>query len=199
MIKEIMNHFLKVFTICSLLSVPAFSVNKTDPIIINPAVTNSDSIPNINKQIRIFVGEFTDNTISKSNGTIGKTRTGIKTSAPIIVKPPLSESLQKSFETVLGKKGNLSKDASTANYILNATISDCTITESSSFFSQTLTAFLKLEVKLTDPLAADKPRSFTVESRNSTKSIDTSKYAESTLRDAIVSTISEVIKSVNNY
>lgn len=192
-----MHSFLKVFTICSLLSVPAFSINKTDPVIIHPVVINSDSIPNINKHIRIFVGNFTDNTAAQSNGTIGTTRTGIKTSAPIIVKPSLSESLQKSFENVLGKKGNLSKDASTANYILNITISDCTVTENSSAFSQTLTVFLKLEVKLTDPLAADKPRTFTVESHNSTKALDTSKYAESTLRDAITSTITEIIKSIN--
>jgi hypothetical protein len=193
-----MNKILQFLLICLFYMQPTLA-DKTDILIIDPTFSNIDSIPKLSRNIKIHLGKFTDNTPSQATGIIGKTRTGIKSFAPIILKPPLVESLRKSFTSVLQQRENLSADASVATYVLDLTITDCTIIENSALFSQTLTAFLKMEVRLTNPLEADKVHSFTVESQTSTKSMDTSKYAVSTLRDAIISVFSEIIKTTNKY
>jgi hypothetical protein len=188
-----------IFLLISLICAQSVFSNKTDVILIDPTLTNFDSIPPLSRNIKIYLGNFSDSTPSQSNGIIGKTRTGIKTSAPIISKPPLVEAFRKSFSSMLGKKGNLATDASIATFVIDLTITDCTLLESSTRFSQTMTAFLKIKVQLTNPLEADKVHTFTVESQTSQKSIDTSKYAVSTLKDAFSSALGEIIKSINKY
>jgi hypothetical protein len=187
-----------ILLLCIISVQSAFS-NKTDVIIIDPTVSNFDSIPSLSRNIKIYLGNFSDSTPSRENGIIGRTRTGIKTSAPIILKPSLVESFRKSFSSVLQQRGNLSTDASIATYEIDLTITDCSLLENSARFSQTLTAFLKIEVRLTNPMEADKIHTFTVESQTSTKSVDTTKYAARTLRDAIASVTGEIIKSINKY
>lgn len=193
-----MKKHLILLIICLIATQSAFS-NKTDVIIIDPTLSNFDSIPSLSRNIKIYVGNFSDSTPSRENGIVGRTRTGIKTSAQIILKPSLVESFRKSFSSLLDQKGNLSTDASIATYEIDLTITDCTLLENSARFSQTLTAFIKMEVRLTNPLEADKVHTFTVESQISTKSIDTTKYAASTLKDAIANVISEINKSINKY
>ena len=190
-------HF-QILLICLFWTIPTLA-DKTDVFVIDPAVSNFDSMPSLARNIKIYLGTFTDSTASQANGIIGTTRTGIKTSAPIILKPSFVESFRKSFSSALQRKGNLSTDASIATYVLDLTVTECTIIEHSSFFSQTLTAFVKIEVRLTNPMEADKIHTFTVESQTSTKSIDTSKYAVSTLRDAMVCVMSEIVKTANKY
>ncbi len=172
---------------------------QTDPVIINSTITNPVTISRLSRNLQISIGTITDNTPSKVSGILGKTRTGIKTTVPIIAKPSLSETIQKSFESVLGKMGNLSTDPTTATYVMDLTIIDCTLTENTSFLSQTMTAFLKIEVKFTDPLAADKPRTFTIESLNTTKAMDTTKHAQGTLQDVIMDAIGEICKTINKF
>jgi hypothetical protein len=187
-----------ILLLCIISAQSAFA-NKTDVIIIDPAISNFDSIPSLSRNIKIYLGSFSDSTPSRANGIIGRTRTGIKTSAPIILKPSLVESFRKSFSSVLQQRGNLSTDASIATYEVDLTITDCSLLENSARLSQTLTAFLKIEVRLTNPMEADKIHTFTVESQTSTKSVDTTKYAARTLRDAIASVTGEIIKSINKY
>lgn len=188
-----------IFLLISLICVQSVYSNKTDLIIIDPTVTNFDLIPSLPRNIKIYLGNFSDSTPSQANGVIGKTRTGIKTSAPIILKPALVEAFRKSFSTMLQQKGNLATDASIATYVMDLTITDCTLLENSTRFSQTLNAFLKIEVHLTNPLEADKIHTFTVETQTSRKSMDTTKYVMSTLQDAFSSAIGEIIKSTNKY
>lgn len=189
--------FIQLF--CFTLLFTAYGIDLSDPLVIEPTVINFDSIPEITKQTKIFIGSITDHTASQSTGIIGKTRTGIKTTAPIIIKPSLSESVHKSLELILQKKGNISTDASTATFVLDLVITDCTLIEKSAFLSQTMDAFLKIDVKLTDPLSADKVHSFTVKSENSTKAVDTSKYAEAVLKEAIGNAIAEIFRTINTY
>lgn len=194
-----MKKHLLFLPIYFLFFIPVAANVKTDPIIINSTVTNPSAIPRLSRNLLISIGTINDNTLSKVSGILGSTRTGIKTTVPIIAKPSLAETVQKSFESVLGKMGNLSTDPTIATYVLDLTITDCTLTENSSFFSQTMTAFLKMEVKITDPLAADKPHSFTIECLNSTKALDTTKYAQITLQDVIIDAIGEICKTINKF
>jgi len=190
--KKYLSLFLLIFSVSF-----AQAAAKSDVISIKPVVTVFDSIPQLPDGTKLYLGTFSDTTPSRESGSIGTTRTGIKKTAPIIVKPSLAETFRVSFQTLLEKRGNLSTDASMATYVVDITIIHCTLTEHSSGVSQTLTADMKVEVTIAHPLEADKARTFTVESQNSTRSLDTSKFAESTLRDTYVSILCEIVKAIS--
>lgn len=182
-----------------LMFTSTMSASKTSPITINAQLSNFDSIPSISQQIKIYVGTCNDLTSSSETGIIGKTRTGIKTYAPIVVKPLLSESIRSSLEELLRKKGNLTTDASIARYIMSIKISECTLTEKSVYLTQTMDVKVKMDVELADPLDSTNVRRFSVESQNSSKTLDTTKEAENILKGAIEYAFREIFKTISKY
>lgn len=175
----------------------SYAAKPQNPIVIKPLITQFDSIPEFNKGIKLYPQSFTDTTPSKESGQLGTTRTGIKKTSPIIIKPSLIESFRASFQSLLESRGNYSSDASIATYSIDIKIIECTITEKSAGLSQTMTATMKVEVRIAPPLDISKARTFTVEGQNTTTSMDTSKFAERLMRDTFTNLFIEIIKVIN--
>jgi hypothetical protein len=180
-----------------LLISTSYAAKTPNPIVIKPVVTQFDSIPKFNEGIKLYPQSFTDTTPSKESGLLGTTRTGIKKASPIIIKPSLVESFRTSFQSLLESRGNYSADISVATYTIDIKIIECTITEKSAGLTQTMTATMKVEVKIAPPLDISKARTFTVEGQNSTTSMDTSKFAERIMRDTFINIYMEIIKVIN--
>jgi hypothetical protein len=186
------------FFLTFLLISTSYAAKTQNPIVIKPLVTQFDSIPKFKEGIKLYTQTFTDTTPSKESGILGTTRTGIKKTSPIIIKPSLVESFRTSFQSLLESRGNYCSDASVATYTIDIKIIECTITEKSSGLSQTMTATMKVEVKIAPPLDISKARTFTVEGQNATTSMDTSKFAERIMRDTFINIFIEIIKVINN-
>jgi len=186
------------FFLFFLLISTSYAEKAQTPIVIKPLVTIFDSIPKLNEGIKLYPQSFIDTTPSKESGILGATRTGIKKTSPIVAKPSLVESFRSSFQSLLESRGNYSPDASVASYTIDIKIIECTITEKSAGLSQTMTAMMKVEVRLAPPLDNSKARTFTVEGQNSRTSMDTSKFAERIMRDTFINIFMEIIKVINN-
>jgi hypothetical protein len=185
------------FFLFFLLISTSYATKPKNPIVIKPVVTQFDSIPKFNEGIKLYTQSFTDTTPSKESGQLGTTRTGIKKTSPIIIKPSLVESFKTSFQSLLEARGNYSADISVATYTIDIKIIECTITEKSAGLSQTMTATMKVEVRIAPPLDNSKARIFTVEGQNATTSMDTSKFAERIMRDTFTNLFIEIIKVIN--
>jgi len=185
------------FFLVFLLISTSYAAKSQNPIVIKPMVTQFDSIPKLNDGITLYTQSFIDTTPSKENGILGTTRTGIKKTAPIVIKPSLVESFRSSFQSLLESRGNYSADISVATYTIDINIIECTITEKSAGLSQTMTATMKVEVRIAPPLDNSRARTFTVEGQNATTSMDTSKFAERIMRDTYISIFMEIIKAIN--
>lgn len=180
-----------------LLISTSYAAKQQNPIVIKPVVTQFDSIPKFNDGIKLYIQSFTDTTPSKESGQLGTTRTGIKKTSPIVINPSLVESFRTSFQSLLESRGNYSSDASVASYAIDINILECTITEKSAGLKQTMTATMKVEVRIAPPLDNSKARTFTVEGQNATTSMDTSKFAERIMRDTFTNLFIEIIKVIN--
>ncbi len=191
-----MKTYIPFFMFFLLIST-SYGAKAQNPIVIKPLMTQFDSIPAFNEGIKLYTQSFTDTTPSKENGILGTTRTGIKKTAPIVIKPSLVESFRASFQSLLESRGNYSADISVATYAIDIKIIECTIIEKSAGLSQTMTATMKVEVKIAPPLDISKSRTFTVEGQNATTSMDTSKFAERIMRDTFVNICTEIIKTIN--
>lgn len=191
-----MKTYIPFFLFFLLISA-SYGAKAQNPIVIKPLVTQFDSIPAFNEGIKLYTQSFTDTTPSKENGILGTTRTGIKKTAPIVIKPSLVESFRASFQSLLESRGNYSADISVANYTIDIKIIECTIVEKSAGLSQTMTATMKVEVTVAPPFDNLQLRTFTVQGQNATTSMDTSKFAERIMRDTFVNICSEIVKVIN--
>ena len=180
-----------------LLTLSLYAISNAQRYTIDPSVKNGNSFPAIPTSTRLFIGIVQDTSQNRENGTIGYTRTGRKTKAPIICSPSPASVVKTSLESVLSQKGLLASDASSANYIVHIRILDFSLSETSKVLSQTMNALIKLEVRLVDPLDAAKVKEFVIESQNATSAMDTSKYSEATMRGALESALQEIFKSIS--
>lgn len=192
------NKFFLVFLLLlSTHSTPFSASVKKDKFIVNPTVTNFDSFPTLTTNAKWLVSSVEYNGSLPDSGIIGYTRVGVKTTAPIICTPPLQNVLKKSLESLLQKKGVLSQDISTANFLIRMSILEFSLNEKSSILTQTMNSKIKIRVNLIDPLDAERVREFVVESESVQTALDTSKYAEDLVRSVIEDVLAVVWKTIN--
>lgn len=191
--KSFLILFIMIFIPGTLFSAAV----KKDKYIINPTVQNFDSFPNISTNLKWFISSVEHTSPQQDSGIIGYTRTGVKTSAPVICSPSLSSSIKNSLQNLLNYKRVNTTDVTAANFIVRISILNFSLSEISSVITQTMSAKIKLEVKLIDPMDANRVRQFAVESESSLTAMDTSKYAESITRDVIEDALKEIWKTIN--
>ncbi|HON10362.1 MAG TPA: hypothetical protein PLE24_05800 [Chitinispirillaceae bacterium] len=185
-------------TVATLLLVFVFSGNaspKFQFLKIDPSLQSFDSFPNISSSVKFYVGTVYGSSDEEKMDTIGFTRTGRKTKAPILCSSPLS--IKKSLQGLFSSKGVLAPDPSSSTFIIQVEIKDFSIKETSHALSQTIDGHVKLEVILVDPFSAENTRRMMVESQNSKTAMDTSKYAEEVMRGALESALLEAIRSLS--
>ncbi|NLW30421.1 MAG: hypothetical protein GXY77_03090 [Fibrobacter sp.] len=166
------------------------------PVVINPVIVEFDSFPDIPESMKLYVGDIIDSYSKDSADILGYTRTGIKKYAPVVCSPSFPDCFKKSLQQLLSQKGNLSSDASSAQHIIEVNIVELSLTENSRFLSQTIDIIMKVEVSIVDPLSSDYVRKLKIESTNTKKHMDTTKYAEEVARGVISNIINEILKSL---
>ncbi len=169
--------------------------SKTAPLIIDPSLFAFDTFPDISSSVKFFVETIQGTLIEGSTDTIGFTRTGRKTKAPIICSP--SNSIKKSLQELFLKKGALASEKSSATFVIQVDILDFSIKETSRFLSQTMDAHIKLDVKMVDPYSTENSKRLIVESQNSRSALDTSKHAQEVMRGALESVLLEAIQNLS--
>jgi hypothetical protein len=87
--------------------------------------------------------------------------------------------------------------ADSSSYIVEVTIFDFRLEEISKKFSQTMNAYLVLQIALVNPTDEADSKQFVIKTQNSKSTLDTSKHAESILRGALESALKEILKSIS--
>ncbi len=167
------------------------------PIVINPTVTDFDSITAVSKKRTFLVGTVQDTSLMRDErGTVGETRIRRRKIAPIVCKPLPALAVKRSVEAMLEDKG-IAGNAGTADYTLQILLLDFSLTETRKRVSQTMDAHVSLQITLVGSDSAQDTRKFVVQSRNSRTTIDTSKHAESVMRGALESALREIMSTIS--
>lgn len=189
--------FLCLFFCMVLVPAVLYAGTKKDKYVINPTVNSFDSFPSYSDSKRWFVGSVENKVTGLDSSIIGYTRTGIKTSAPVICSPSLEEVLRNSLFNLFTDKKVASLDISAADFLIKVKILDFSLIEKNSFLTQTINVKIKLEVTRVDPLDTNRVLRFVVDSENSQTALDTSNYAESITRDVFTAALKEIWNTIN--
>lgn len=186
-LQKITPLFILALTITSI-------AGKQTPVEINTTLNQFDSIM-VTGTHSFFLRNVTI-ADSIKNRPLGFTRTGRKTSAPILCKPRLDTTVSSSLNGFLKNKHMAAQNDSSANFIMDLSVLNAKISEVSSGLTQTMSAQLTIEVKLINPVDTSIKKTLVIESSNSMETLDTTKKAAQIFRGAIEAFIQELVKSV---
>lgn len=171
---------------------------KIQPVIINPTATSFDSLPSYQTDLTFFVEAINDTLPARAEtGKVGETRVRRRKYAPIICKPLPQDVVKQSLESLFFNKGMKAPSADSCSYLLQATVFDFRLEEISKKLTQTMNAYLVLQVKLVNPSDTVDTRQFVIKTQNSKSTLDTSKHAEAILRGALESALKEILKNIS--
>jgi hypothetical protein len=190
---------MKIVKLICLVSffLPSASIaSKTAPIMINPVLSHFDSLPVI-KDMLFYIDKVELSTTEK-DPTLGETRTGRKTMAPVVCSPSLDTVLKQSFSHYLDAKKMSASDMSTAHYILSIEILNAELVETTRGLSQTMNATLKVNATFANPSDSSRVKSYVIESQSSKTTLDTTKSSEAVFRSVIEGVIKELMKSFSD-
>ncbi|HEX2955475.1 MAG TPA: hypothetical protein VHO70_01515 [Chitinispirillaceae bacterium] len=187
--------FLKIASLFILTLAVTSVAGKKTPIEINTVLNQFDSIMITDTfSISLRNVSLVD---SLKKRPVGITRTGRKTSAPLICNPSLDTALYLSLEGFLKNKHLAAQSAAPADFILDLTILNARVTEVSSGLTQTMSAQLTIEIQLINPNDTTNRKTFIIEAANSMETLDTTKKAATIIRGAIETFIQELVKSIH--
>jgi|GEM_PF-6693577 len=168
------------------------------PVIIDPTVFAFDSIPPVETDLTFFIDTVQDTSQQRNTTAIvGTTRVRRMKMASIISDPPPAEVIKNSLVGLLGHHRLLAEKAEQASSIISIEILDCTLTETYSTISQTMTADISLRLTLRDRESPLDEKKYVIKSQNSKSSIDMSKHAGPILQEAVESALREILKTIS--
>jgi hypothetical protein len=190
--QETLMKFPKIASLFIITLVAMSTAGKQSPIEINTVLDQFDSIQVTDT--RTFFLKSVTLVDSIKNKPVGITRTGRKTNASLICKPPLDVAISSSLISFLKNK-HMAASSDTADFLMELSVLNATITEVSSGLTQNMTAELTIEVKLINPADTTIKKTMVIETNNSMETLDTTKKAGQIVRGAIEAFIQELVKS----
>lgn len=188
-----MNRFILAGLSVLLVLCAVALAKETAPVTINPTVTTIDSTLSQSIAARIFINSVTDTSIERQQqGKVGETRKRRNSMAPVLSLPVPSVVVHTSLTTLLTACNAYAENEETADLVIDITILDFSLKETSKKLTQTMDASVKCSVKITDKNNASANRQFTVATQNTYSTIDTSKHAERILKGALIDALKEI-------
>lgn len=174
------------------------SAKAPHPINIDPTVTTFDSIPPVETDLTFFIDTVQDTSQQRNKTAIvGTTRIRRMKMIPVVSDPPPAEAIKNSLMGLLKHNNLLAETEEQASCTIKIEILDCSLTETYSGLTQTMTADISTRLTLRDRSSSLNEKTYVIKSRNSKSSIDVSKHAGSILQEAVESFLGETLKTIS--
>jgi hypothetical protein len=193
-----MGNFSKI-VVCAFCLFPALlhAADGTAPIIIDPTVQSYDGLFSRKLSVRFYVGEVIDMRQNAPSDTLGMTRTGRNSSAPLVTRLGPADLLKNSIQGMLRELSAFSEERASAAYVIQAEVLSLDILETSKMFSQEIRATLRFRVKIRNAANDELLKQFVITSENVRKALDTTKFAETVATNAIIVGLINLIDSLS--
>lgn len=189
-----MNKLINVAFIFIVSTFAAFGAQGENRIIIDPALKNYDSFPEIKTINKFFVDSVRDMMHSRTDsGVVGYTHTRSKHPTAIICRPLPTEVVRSSLENLFVKVGIAATDRGAATYLVRVVIVGFDLKESPHFLYQTMDATIRLRITLINPQTS---HGFTIDSERSRTTFNANHKSEEILRSALRDALVEVFQTL---
>jgi hypothetical protein len=188
---------LKILAVtCFLFPTLLHAEDRTLPVLIDPTVQSYDGLFSRKLSAKFFVGEVFDNRANPASDTLGMTRTGRKSSAPVVTRLSPPAVLKNSIQGMFRELAALSEERSGATYVVEAELHSFDIFETNHGLSQEIRAVLTFRVKIKNAATNDLVKQFVITSENTRKALDTTKFAETVATNAVISGLINMLESL---
>jgi hypothetical protein len=158
----------------------------TAPVFIDPTVQSYDGMFSRKLSAKYFVDDVKDKRANAPCDTLGMTRTGKKSSVPIITRLGPSELLKNSIQGMFRELSVLADERIDATYAVQAEALLFEITETNKGMMQEIKANLGFRVKIISVANNEVVSQFIITSEDARKALDTTKFAETVASNAII-------------
>jgi len=190
------NVVVSIIFMC-ILSTWLCAEDLTKPIIIDPDVSQ-DTARFVQKITGLF---YADTVIDKRNNagsdSVGITRTGRNIYASLVCKNRPDTVLAKSFRKMFSDVSALAKTRDSAVFRIRAELLTFDIKETNKFLSQEMEATVKIGVTVKHAPNDSVVKQFSVTSQNVKKAIDTTRYAQNVLQQALRDCLQNILQTIS--
>jgi hypothetical protein len=173
------------FWVC-LFAAPLIAEDLTSPVFIDPTIQSYSGFFSRKLPAKFFVDEVIDKRANAPSDTLGLTRTGKNSSAPLVTRLTPSALLKNSFQGMFRELSVLSDERIDAAYAVQAEMLLFEITEKSKGISQEIKAMVGFRVKVMRVADNELVRQFIITSEDSRKALDTTKFAQTVASNALI-------------
>ena len=185
-----------LFPLLCLIPSLLHAEDRTSPVFIDPTIQSYDGLFSHKLSTQFFVGEVIDKRADVPSDTLGMTRTGRNSSAPIVTRVTPAALLKNSIEGMLRELSALSTEKSGAAYMIQAEVLSFEIIETNKTFSQEIRAKLGFRVKIRSAANDELLKQFIITSEDVRKALDTTKFAETVASNAILTGLVNMLESL---
>jgi hypothetical protein len=180
--------------------VPAFLLAKdlTAPVLIDPTIQSYDGLFSRKLSVKYFVDEVADNRPNAPTDTLGTTRTGRNTSAPLVTRLGPSTLLRNSIQGMFRDMSVLTDERIDATYAVQAEVLLFEITETNKGLLQEIKAALGYRVKIRRLADNEVVRQFIITSEDTRKALDTTKFAETVASNALMNGLIRLMQDLSS-
>ena len=172
--------------------------DRVAPVLIDPTIQNYDGIFSRKLSGKYFVDEVVDKRVNAPTDTLGMTRTGRNSSAPLVTRLGPSMLLKNSIQGMFRELSVLTDERIDATYAVQAEVLLFEIAETNKGLVQEIRAKLGLRVKIRRLADSEMVRQFIITSENARKALDTTKFAETVASNAIISGLIRLMEDVSS-
>jgi hypothetical protein len=185
-----------VFWVC-LFAAPLIAEDLASPVFIDPTVQSYSGFFSRKLPAKFFVDEVIDKRSNAPSDTLGMTRTGKNSSAPLVTRLSPSALLKNSILGTFRELSVLSDERIDATYAVEAEMLLFEITETSKGFSQEIKAMVGFRVKIKRVADNELIRQFIITSEDSRKALDTTKFAQTVASNALISGLLRMVENLS--
>jgi hypothetical protein len=173
------------FSVC-LFAVPIIAEDLASPVFIDPTIQSYSGFFSRKLPAKFFVDKVIDKRPNAPSDTLGMTRTGKNSSAPIVTRLTPSALLENSIQGAFRELSVLTDERIDATYAVQAEMLLFEITEASKGISQEIKAMVGFRVKVIRVADNEQVRQFIITSEDSRKALDTTKFAQAVATNALI-------------
>jgi hypothetical protein len=169
----------------------------TAPVLIDPTVQSYDGLFSRKLSAKYFVDEVVDKRANAPSDTLGMTRTGRNSSAPIVTRLAPSMLLKNSLQGMFRELSVLTDERIDATYAVQAEVLLFEITETNKGLMQEIRAKLGFRVKIISMANYEVVRQFIITAEDARKAFDTTKFAKTVASNVIITGLMHVLESLS--
>lgn len=198
LMEDNMNRSLRArpFILIALFPAILYAGEVGAPVQIDPSIQDYQHIFAHKLTKKFVVGDVVDKRKNAGSDTVGETRTGRFTMSALLCNPLPSAILQRSLGGMFRELDALAEDKKSADFQIDAEMLELTVEETNKVFSQQIKARIKFRVKVRAAASGALVNQFVIRAENSRSALNTTPFAATVARNAMVSGLHDLLESL---